>query len=163
MVDGRLLILQLRVDCVRKRDTVIIYTKGYEQQDIDEFIQQLQQCGVTLLVDVREMPISRRRGFSKTAINENLSRHGIRYIHLRALGCPTPIRRKLQETGDYDSCFQMYREYLRRHPEDFQNLKQIAGQETVCLMCFEKDPLKCHRSVIIDELVREGDLEACHL
>lgn len=51
MVDGRLLILQLRVDCVRKRDTVIIYTKGYEQQDIDEFIQQLQQCGVTLLVE----------------------------------------------------------------------------------------------------------------
>lgn len=146
-----------------KPGNMTIYTKGYEQQDIDEFIKQLQQSGVTMLVDVREIPISRKRGFSKTSLSEHLSRNGIKYVHLRELGCPTPIRRKLQETGDYDSCFQMHREYLRQNPLELMKLKGLARHWTACLMCFEKDPLRCHRSVIVDELLRAGGVEARHL
>ena len=144
-----------------KPGNMTIYTKGYEQQDIDEVIKQLQQSGVTMLVDVREIPISRKRGFSKTSLSEHLSRNGIKYVHLRELGCPTPIRRKLQETGDYDSCFQMHREYLRQNPLELMKLKGLARHWTACLMLRERSP-RCHRSVIVDEPFA-GGVEARHL
>lgn len=59
---------------------------GYEGQEISEFIDGLVQRGVTRLVDVRLTPISRKRGFSKTALRAALAEAGIEYDHRRELG-----------------------------------------------------------------------------
>jgi uncharacterized protein (DUF488 family) len=42
-----------------------LYTIGYEGTDIDRFVATLKAVGVQLLADVRALPLSRKRGFSK--------------------------------------------------------------------------------------------------
>ena len=64
------------------------YTIGYEGADLFDFLATLKHAEVSLLVDIRELPASRRKGFSKNALQENLESVGIQYIHLRDLGDP---------------------------------------------------------------------------
>ena len=54
-----------------------LFTVGYEGRALDEMIAELVRAGVERLVDVRELPLSRRRGFSKTALGESLRGAGI--------------------------------------------------------------------------------------
>jgi len=62
-----------------------LFTVGYEGRSIDELVDALRAAGVERLVDVRELPLSRRKGFSKTALGDTLRDAGIEYIHVRAL------------------------------------------------------------------------------
>ena len=87
-------------------------TIGYEGISLDAFIATLKAAKVTLLLDVRELPISRRRGFSKTALSAALSSAGIAYQHERALGAPREVRHRLREDGDLARYFVDFREYL---------------------------------------------------
>ncbi|MFI6239294.1 DUF488 family protein [Micromonospora sp. NPDC050795] len=65
---------------------------GYEGRSIDEFVTGLADMGVTRLVDVRMTPISRKRGFSKSALCQALAPHGIVYEHRRELANPRESR-----------------------------------------------------------------------
>ena len=67
-------------------------TIGYEGKTIDEFLAELGDAGVELLIDVRAVAASRRPGFSKSALRAALAERGIDYLHLRALGTPKPGR-----------------------------------------------------------------------
>src|SRR4029077_141322 len=69
-----------------------LFTIGYERRSPDELVRALGDAGVTLLVDVRELPNSRRRGFSKNALAAALGDAGIASAHERALGNPKPYR-----------------------------------------------------------------------
>lgn len=51
---------------------MIVYTSGYEGKTIDGFVRQLKEHGIALLVDIRELPLSRKPGFSKSAIQAAL-------------------------------------------------------------------------------------------
>jgi uncharacterized protein (DUF488 family) len=87
-------------------------TIGYERASLPAFLATLKAAGVTLLLDVRELPISRRKGFSKTPLSQALSRIGIDYQHERALGAPRRVRHRLREDGDLKRYFADFREYL---------------------------------------------------
>ena len=52
-----------------------MFTIGYEGRDVDEFVSCLMQYKVTRLIDVREIPLSRKKGFSKSCkgISNSLS------------------------------------------------------------------------------------------
>jgi uncharacterized protein (DUF488 family) len=67
-----------------------LFTLGYEGLTIEVFIARLQAAQVKTVVDVRELPLSRKKGFSKSAFCSVLSTHGIAYLHVPALGCPKP-------------------------------------------------------------------------
>jgi uncharacterized protein (DUF488 family) len=69
-----------------------IYTIGYEGLGLEDFVVRLRRAGVRIVIDVRELPLSRKRGFSKGALAEALATARIRYSHMRSLGCPKPIR-----------------------------------------------------------------------
>ena len=69
-----------------------IYTVGYEGLTLEEFLQRLQRAWVQIVVDVRDVALSRKRGFSKTALAAALRDAGMEYLHIRSLGCPKPIR-----------------------------------------------------------------------
>ncbi|TNY10814.1 DUF488 domain-containing protein, partial [Escherichia coli] len=58
-----------------------LYTFGYEGLEIAAFIARLKSAGIQTVVDVRELPLSRKRGFSKTAFSEALTAGGIAYFH----------------------------------------------------------------------------------
>ena len=58
-----------------------IVTIGYEGAEVADFLATLSQLGVTTLLDIRELPISRRKGFAKNALREGLLSVGIEYRH----------------------------------------------------------------------------------
>ncbi len=80
-----------------------LHTIGYEGVELVDFLRRLAAAKVKVIVDVRELPLSRKRGFSKTALRAALESHGIDYIHMSALGCPKPIRQRLKLNGDWQS------------------------------------------------------------
>ena len=69
-----------------------IYTIGYEGIDIDDFLYLLQNHNIETVVDIRELPLSRKQGFSKNILSNHLNLKGYEYIHIPQLGCPKPIR-----------------------------------------------------------------------
>src|SRR6478609_6265917 len=69
-----------------------IFTIGYEGTTVSEFIASLLAAGVGRVIDVRALPLSRRPGFSKTALRGALEEAGIEYVHLKALGTPADGR-----------------------------------------------------------------------
>jgi hypothetical protein len=69
-----------------------IFTIGYEGTTVAEFLAALQKAGVERVIDVRALPLSRRPGFSKTALRGALEEAGTEYVHLKALGTPADGR-----------------------------------------------------------------------
>lgn len=130
----------------------MLYTIGYEGSTIDNFLTTLQNNGVKVLIDVRAMPLSRKKGFSKSRLKEAVEAAGITYIHLRELGAPKEVRNNLKATGNWQDYVVKYEAYLTTQQDALSSLAQKAQTSEVCLMCFEADPLTCHRSLISKEL-----------
>jgi len=93
-----------------------LYTIGYAGHTIDTFVATLQQYQISALLDIRMTPISRKKGFSKTRLQMALEDANIGYYHLRTLGSPSSLRKKLYEDKDYPAFFQAFRDSLL-HPE----------------------------------------------
>ena len=130
----------------------MLYTIGYESKSIDDLISQLKSHDISTLVDVREIPISRKKGFSKTVFSECLNKNGIEYIHLKKLGSPKNIRKELKQNKDYFSFFGKYLEYIQLHKNIISDLYKIILEKNCCIMCYEDLPFKCHRKIICDEI-----------
>lgn len=127
-----------------------IFTVGYEGMSIDAFVALLQQQGVETVVDIREYPLSRKPGFSKTALAENLRAGGIEYVHIAALGCPKPVRNAYKEDGDWRRYRAGFLKYLKTQDETIAELSDMAGASRCALLCFEADYNYCHRSFVAD-------------
>lgn len=130
---------------------------GYEGREISAFVTELADQGVTRLVDVRLTPISRKRGFSKTALRDALADVGIAYEHRRELGNPKDNRPGF--AGTEQELSDAKRAYARRlaGPEAqaaLDQLRQYAEEERVAVLCFEADQHRCHRDVVLGELAR---------
>jgi uncharacterized protein (DUF488 family) len=142
-----------------------LFTIGYEHhRSPASLIAALCEAGVQRLVDVRELPLSRRRGFSKTALAAALGDASIAYEHVRALGNPKPYR-KLYKSGRIPEGEKRYRSHL--HNGSYPALVELGDTldtTLTCLLCFEAAHAECHRSVIVEALEdRVGDLEVVHL
>lgn len=125
-----------------------LFTIGYEGRTPADLIERLREAGVERVVDVRELPLSRRRGFSKSQLAAALERSGIRYEHVRALGNPKPTRARYK-SGDVDGGAREYRAHL--HNGSYPALADLAdsiADEKTCLLCVEESHDRCHRSVI---------------
>lgn len=135
-----------------------LYHIGYEGLPFDDFVTYLKYCGISTVVDVRYSPVSRKKGFSKAALAGNLSEHGIGYLHLKKIGAPKPMRTKLYESWNYDQFFTAYRKHLRSHLSELDPiLDLISNEEHVVLLCYERDPEKCHRKIVAEEVKRIDD------
>jgi len=132
-------------------------TIGYEGATVRSFLAALQAEGVELLVDVRAVASSRRPGFAKTKLAENVGSVGIGYLHLRGLGTPAEGRAAAR-AGRHDEMHAIFAEHLAT-PAAQAELEALAGivrsGRRVCLLCFEHDPAHCHRSLVASAL---GDL-----
>ena len=142
-----------------------LFTTGYEQhRTADSLIDALQAAGVRRLVDVRELPLSRKRGFSKTKLAESLGSASIEYEHVRALGNPKPYR-DLYKAGRIQEGEKRYRAHL--HNGSYPALVELSVRLDAiptCLLCFEASHEECHRAVIVDALEdRLGELDVVHL
>lgn len=140
-----------------------LYTIGYEGQTLDSFFEQLSSASVRLLVDVRELPLSRKRGFSKRGLASALAEIGIAYAHMPALGCPKPIRDRLKSGGDWQSYAQAFGEHLAKQDASIDELAQLAGGTTACLLCFEANFNRCHRTLVGRAAVAAGAPPLAHI
>lgn len=130
-----------------------IVTIGYEGAEVSDFLATLSQLGVTTLLDIRELPISRRKGFAKTALREGLLSVGIEYRHEPRLGSPKEIRHELRDNGDYKKFFKNFDRHLKQQADLLAALStELSG--TVALLCYERDFTTCHRRSVADALAK---------
>jgi uncharacterized protein (DUF488 family) len=140
-----------------------LMTIGYEGLDIAAFLATLKSNHVTTLVDVRELPLSRKKGFSKSALSAAVEKHGITYLHMPALGCPRDVRKDYYADKDWGRYKKRFNAYLKGQKEALDELFQTAKQSKACLLCFEADYQYCHRSLITDALSHRKQLKVKHL
>jgi len=145
---------------------VKVYTIGYERVRPESYVLALVDAGVGTVLDVREYAWSYRSEFVKSVLERNLRAAGIAYIHCKAAGNPSVIRKT---SKDLDECMLRYRMHLIEHPSVLQELlvlirEAIVEGRSACLTCYEREPGKCHRSVLVEELLRlEPQLVPIHL
>jgi len=142
-----------------------LFTIGYEGTDLQGFLDCLERNAIECLLDVREIPFSRKRGFSKTPLSCALEAKGIHYVHFRELGSPSSVREELKDSGDYVRFFQEVEKYLTTQQEGIERAYNYVGRMTCCLMCYEKLAAMCHRKVVAQKIKeRDGNgLEVKHL
>jgi uncharacterized protein (DUF488 family) len=142
----------------------IVLTVGHSNRPLEEFVRLLQAHGVTLVVDVRRMPGSRRNPqFGRDTLPPALQQAGIGYAHMPGLGGRRRRRPDSPNTGWANASFQGYADYMLT-PE-FETglqelLEQVRGQRAA-LMCAEAVPWRCHRSLIADVLVARSVPPSC--
>lgn len=125
-----------------------IFTIGYEGLNIDVFMSLLTAHGIDTVVDVRELPLSRKRGFSKKALESVLSMSGRSYVHMVELGCPKPIRDRYREDGDWSRYIDGFLTHLKTHENAIAELAALAATSNCALLCYEADFNFCHRSMV---------------
>ena len=126
-----------------------LFTIGYEGATQSDFIAALAAAGVERVIDVRAIAASRRPGFSKTILATSLAEHGIAYVHLRALGTPA-AGREAARAGRIDDLRRIYAAQLEL-PEALgaaEQLKALATEAPSALLCYERAPEECHRSLL---------------
>lgn len=130
------------------------YTVGYEKRTFEQFLSILKARKVATLVDVRRNPVSQYRAeFNKEFLAESMRKNGIKYVHRPELGVASEVRRKLEETGDYDWFF---KEYDQKTAPELNKLNLKDFTHPIAFMCVELDPTKCHRHRIALELEKRG-------
>lgn len=139
-----------------------IFTIGYEGATVPEFIGALITAGVERVLDVRALPLSRRPGFSKSALRAALEQAGIEYIHLKALGTPADGRAAAR-AGRHADLERIYAGQLEL-PEAMAQSAQmldLARERPTAVLCMEREPAHCHRTLLLDSVA--PDAEVTHL
>lgn len=134
-----------------------IFTIGYEGVTQDDFIATLKAAGVTLVADVRAVPLSRRPGFSKNILANGLKAAGIDYVGLKALGTP-PAGREAARRGDHATLEAVYAGQLDLPEAMVQgaHLREMAQERPTALLCFERDPSGCHRTLLVQAVMPDA-------
>ena len=135
-----------------------LFTIGYEQTPATSVLDELEQAGVKLLVDVRAVASSRRPGFSKSQLAAGLDERGISYVHLRGLGTPKEGRLAAR-AGQYETLQKIYARHLKtpQAKEELDELSALVKKSgPVCILCYERDHQHCHRRWIA-EIIEERD------
>ncbi len=145
-----------------KRHT--LYTIGYATKPIETFISHLQQYKIDVVADIRSVPYSKVfHEYHKESITAHLQQSGIRYVYLGEELGP-----RSKEATHYDETGQVQFDRLMQSPLFEQGMVRLSqGIEkgfTVALMCAEKDPATCHRSLLVGYfLTRHNNSEILHI
>jgi uncharacterized protein (DUF488 family) len=129
-----------------------LMTIGYEGLSLQEFFIILSRCNVETLIDVRELPLSRKKGFSKNALSQAALQRGVGYLHVAALGCPKPIRHDYRENGDWEKYTDRFLKYLGTQESVLSELAETIQRSRCCLLCFEEDYNFCHRKYVAEAM-----------
>jgi uncharacterized protein (DUF488 family) len=130
-----------------------LFTTGYSGHDLNSFLEVLQSHRIAVVVDVRRNPVSRKKGFSRNALSEFLESNEVKYVHVRELGVPQPLRNQFRD-GDCDLIEYLsdFRDYVRRESKALDEVYKLAIAQKCCLLCVEECSDECHRSVVACEV-----------
>lgn len=143
-----------------------LFTIGHSDRSIEEFIALLQSAQVTHLVDVRRYPGSRRNPqFNGPNLSNSLTEHGMSYLwEGDALGGHRDAPPFTQHTGLRSSTMRAYAAHMENDEfrDTVDRLTHTANSLRVAIMCAERNPEHCHRSLVSDYLSLKG-VEVLHL
>lgn len=138
-----------------------LFTVGHSNQGIDRFVSLLHQHKITALADVRSHPYSRYLPhFNQSALKAVLNREKIYYVFLG---------RNLGARPDDPDCYVEGKAVYEKiaatvaFDEGIQRIVKGAQQQRIALMCAEKDPITCHRAILICQHLRKFGLEIKHI
>jgi uncharacterized protein (DUF488 family) len=139
----------------------IVCTIGHSNHPIDKFISLLKQHGITAVGDVRSAPYSRfNPQFNKNDFAASLKKAGIAYVFLGQVLGARPDDRSCYENGQVDFSRMAGR-------ADFtQGLDRVirgSGEYRIALMCAEKEPLDCHRTILVCRNLKAPDVHIRHI
>ena len=137
-----------------------VYSAGHGNRSVEALIELLVAAGIRRLVDVRAVPRSRRYPhFGYGPLGAALQAAGIAYEWRgQDLGGLRRGESDLQHPALKEPAFRAFATHMegtafRRAAGD---LASGAQDERICIMCAERDPARCHRSLIADWLVANG-------
>lgn len=136
-----------------KHEAPSLATIGYEGALLDDFVATLKAASIQLLIDVRELPISRRKGFAKSALSTAMATADIGYLHLKGLGDPKPGR-EAARAGNHAGFLKVFRAHMLTPAARF-DLNVAASHVAAgraCLMCYERDHAGCHRTLVAEAI-----------
>ena len=141
-----------------------LLTIGYEGSSFADFLATLQEARINTVIDIRDVPISRKAGFSKNALTQALETAGISYVHLKELGDPK-AGREAARSGDFAEFRRIYAARLRKAETktELRTAIDIAKEARACLLCYERDPKNCHRSLVAERMCDLADFRVSHL
>lgn len=139
-----------------------LMTVGYEGLDLPAFTTLLTRHGVETVVDIRELPLSRKKGFSKQALKHELQLAGFGYVHVGALGCPRAVRDAYRQHGDWAIYTEGFMRHLGTQQTALRDVAELAKVTTCALLCYEADYNFCHRAMVAEGLRGYG-LEVEHI
>ena len=132
---------------------MILFTIGYEQATQAAVVSALREAEVEVLADIRYLPLSRRPGFSKSSLRAAVEEAGIEYRHFKQLGTPAEGRAAARR-GDHAELARIYAGQLEL-PEalaQMAELRALAEERRVALLCYERNAAECHRALLFDAL-----------
>lgn len=139
----------------------VLFTVGHSTHPIEVFVGLLKQHGITALADVRSHPYSRHfPQYSQEALKAALAREQIAYVFLG---------KELGARSENPACYRQGKvqyELLAQEPQFGVGLGRLRmGMERfrIALMCAEKDPLDCHRAVLVARRVYEVGIPVEHI
>jgi uncharacterized protein (DUF488 family) len=139
-------------------------TIGYEGSTLADFIATLLTAGVERVIDVREVAQSRRPGFSKNALRMALADVGIDYHHFRQLGDPKHGR-EAARAGKVE----LFRAIFTAHMDlpgsraALNDAIVLASEKKSVLICFERNPKHCHRTIVAERMAALSSLKVENL
>lgn len=127
-----------------------IFSLGYQMRNLPDFINFLTEAGVEAVVDVRQTPWSHRPGFSAKPLREALTEKAIAYVPAKFAGNPKALRVKATTHAE---SLELYAAYLAEQPEIIEQLDEamrpwLSQGKNVCLICYERHPADCHRTIL---------------
>jgi hypothetical protein len=140
-------------------EQLTIFTIGHSTHPIEEFIALLKTYSIEQLVDVRTVPKSRHvPQFNSEALADVLSKQGIGYVHLKALGGLRHAKKDSVNMGWRNASFRGYADYMStdKFTQGIDRLIDLAKTKRTVIMCAEAVPWRCHRSLIGDALLVRG-------
>jgi uncharacterized protein (DUF488 family) len=140
-------------------------TIGYQGTTVDAFRRALENAGIELLVDIRAVASSRLPGFSKTRLAANVNAVGIDYVHLRDLATPADGRAAAR-AGHHAEMRTIFFAHLKTEEAQAaldQLERLVRSKRRVCVLCFEADPMHCHRTLVAESLASRMRLSIVHL
>lgn len=140
-----------------------IFTVGHSQHKVDYFIEMLETYNVNYLIDVRSMPFSQyATNYNKDILNDSLISHNINYVFMGEYFGARPNNYNLYSKKGYLDFDMMKRSKMFLTGVD-NVLKGIEQGNRIALMCTEKDPIECHRTILVGNAFYERGIEVEHI
>jgi uncharacterized protein (DUF488 family) len=137
-----------------------IFTIGHSTRPLDDFIAMLAAHGITGLADVRTVPRSRRHPhFAREALERSMPAAGLTYRHFASLGGLRKPRRDSPNGGWRHEGFRGYADHMQtaEFAAAIDELLSFARVRVVAIMCAEAKWWQCHRQLVADALVAQGE------